>query len=312
MSCLHIRRLSVFFPTQTGVVTAVDGISFDHIGGETLALMGETGCGKSVIANAIMRLLPGNAVVEGEIQFKGTDLLKADEEHLNAIRGRDIAIVFQNPSLALNPIHTIGSQIAEPLLVHTEMGKKQALPVAQRLLDQLGFDKLERSMGAYPFQFSGGMNQRAIIAASMVLSPSILIADEPTKGLDYALRDDVMQELSDIKTQNSSSLLLITHDFDLSRRVADRTAIMYAGEILEIAPTTSFFHEPLHPYSRALLRSLPENGFQPIPGPPVAMTDQPPGCKFHPRCPEQQARCSERKPPSITLDNREIRCFLYA
>ncbi len=301
----------MFFSTETGIVTAVDNVSFDHIGGETLALMGETGCGKSVIANAIMRLLPGNAVVEGEILFKETDLLKADEDRLNAIRGKDIAIVFQNPSLALNPIHKIGEQIAEPLLVHTGMHKKQALAVAQGLLDQLGFDKLERNMAAYPFQFSGGMNQRAIIAASMVLSPSILIADEPTKGLDYTLRDDVMQELFTIKTQNSSSLLLITHDFDLSRRVADRTAIMYGGEILETAPTTSFFHEPLHPYSQALLQSLPENGFHPIPGPPVAMTDQPAGCKFHPRCPNKQARCSEEKPPSIMLDNREIQCFLY-
>jgi peptide/nickel transport system ATP-binding protein len=312
MSCLHIRKLSVFFSTESGIVTAVDSVSFDHIGGETLAVMGETGCGKSVIANAILRLLPGNAVVEGEILFKGTDLLTAEENFLNSIRGNDIAVVFQNPSLALNPIHTIGSQIAEPLLIHTEMGKKQAFPVVRSLLDRLGFEKLERSMKAYPFQFSGGMNQRAIIAASMVLSPSILIADEPTKGLDYALRDDVMQELSDIKTKNSSSLLLITHDFDLSRRIADRTAIMYAGEIVEIAPTTLFFRDPLHPYSQALLRSLPENGFHPIPGPPVAMTDQPTGCKFHPRCPKKQARCSEQKPPSITPDTREIRCFLYA
>ena len=229
MSCLHVKELSVLFPSESGTVTAVDKVTFDHIGGETLALMGETGCGKSVIANSIMGLLPAYAETGGEINFMGADLLKADGPLLDSLRGEHISIIFQNPSLSLNPIQKIGRQITEPLLVHRKMKKKQALHRARKLLTRLGFADVENNMNSYPFQFSGGMNQRVLIAASMVLSPKILIADEPTKGLDRPLRAEVMRELLEIKEQNNSSLLLITHDFDLARNVADRVAIMYGG-----------------------------------------------------------------------------------
>ena len=312
MSCLHLRNLSVRFATDGAPVTAVDDVSLDHLGGETLALMGETGCGKSVIAHAVMRLLPANASVGGSIEFEGLDLLSADERTLNGIRGRKLAIVFQNPSLALNPIRTVGAQIAEPLLLHGALEKKAALPLVQRLLSQLGFTKEERNLDAYPFQFSGGMNQRVLIAASMVLNPTLIIADEPTKGLDYELRGEVMRELSEIQHMHSTSLLIITHDFHLSKMMADRLAIMYAGEIVELAPRAEFFREALHPYSRALLGSLPENGFRPIPGRPIAMSDHPAGCKFHPRCRERLPRCAEVRPPRIELEDREVRCHLFA
>ena len=311
MSCLHIKNLSVQFKTARTTVFAVDRVSLDHTGGETLALMGETGCGKSVIANSIVRLLPENTSIQGEIFFKGRDLLKASEGELNQIRGQEIAIVLQNPGLALNPIKKLGKQIAEPLVIHKKMPWKQAVLQAEQMMNQLRFTGLKEKIKAYPFQFSGGMNQRVIIASSMVLDPRVIIADEPTKGLDMEARKEVMRELADIKKRKGSSLLLITHDFDLSREIADRIAIMYAGEIVEIAQNKEYFKEPLHPYARALMQSLPENGFKPIPGPPVAMTDPPRGCKFHPRCPFRMKRCSSERPPEISTNGRKVRCFLY-
>jgi len=312
MSCLHIKNLSVQFKTGRDTVFAVDRVSLDHTGGETLALMGETGCGKSVIANSIVRLLPENTSIKGEIFFKGRDLLKASERELNQIRGQEIAIVLQNPGLALNPIKKLGKQIAEPLVIHKKMPWKQAVSQAEQMMNQLRFTGLKEKIKAYPFQFSGGMNQRVIIASSMVLDPRVIIADEPTKGLDMEARKEVMRELADIKKRKGSSLLLITHDFDLSREIADRIAIMYAGEIMEIAQNKKYFKEPLHPYARALMQSLPENGFKPIPGPPVAMTDPPRGCKFHPRCPFRIKKCAGERPPEITINGRQVRCFLYA
>lgn len=312
MSCLHVRNLSVYFPTESGTVTAVDDVSFDHIGGETLTLMGETGCGKSVIANSIMRLLPDNAEIKGQIIFKEMDLLRADEKTLNGIRGQDISMVFQNPGLALNPIHSVGKQIEEPLLVHRKVKKKEAQNHVKDVLRVLGFKDIDLRVRSYPFQFSGGMNQRVVIAASMVLSPRVLITDEPTKGLDETLRTEIMTELMTIKKRNQSSLLLITHDFDLAKEVSDRVAIMYAGEIIESSPVHNFFNGPLHPYSKALLMSLPENGFQPIPGPSVDMTARPLGCRFHPRCSAKERRCEEERPPSYAVNGREVRCFLYS
>jgi len=312
MSCLHIRDLSVRFPTAEGFVAAVNNVSFDHIGGETLALIGETGCGKSVIASAIMGLLPMNARISGEILFGGRNLLEADRELLDEIRGRDIAAVFQNPSLALNPIQRIGKQIAEPLIVHSGMPKKEALFAVRKVLLKLGFSDINEHLRAYPFQFSGGMNQRVLIAAAMVMNPKVLIADEPTKGLDMELRDEVMKEILFIKQQNHSSLFLITHDFEMARMTADRIAVMYAGEIVEIARSGDFFQHPLHPYAQALEKSLPSNGFQPIPGNPPSGTEPPPGCKFHPRCPYAEEQCRRENPPILEYNSRKVKCFLYA
>jgi peptide/nickel transport system ATP-binding protein len=286
-------------------------VSFDHVGGETLALMGETGCGKSVVAHSIMGLLPPYAETAGEIMFMGHELLRAEESLLDTLRGEHISIILQNPSSSLNPIQKIGRQITEPLVVHRGTDKEAARSKARELLTRFGFTDVENHMRAYPFQFSGGMNQRALIAASMVLSPKVLIADEPTKGLDRPLQAEVMRELLNVKNTEGSSLLLITHDFDLSRNVADRIAIMYAGRILEIASTKDFFEKQLHPYSRALIMCLPENGFNPVPGEAVDMTDPPKGCGFHPRCPEKLDICSAEVPPMVQVNGREVRCYLH-
>lgn len=311
MSCLHIKNLKVTFQTALGRVCAVDNVSLDHLDKETLALVGETGCGKSVIANSILRLLPGNADIEGQIFFRGEDLLKMSEKELSLIRGKEIGIVFQNPAMALNPVHSIGRQISEPFVVHGILKKKRSLSRAVSLLKRMRFEEAEENCKKFPFQFSGGMNQRVLIAISVALNPKVLIADEPTKALDMGLKEHVVEELEIIKQMNSSTLLLITHDLNLARKISDRIAIMYAGEIIEISPIEDFFSRQMHPYSQALLKSLPEQGFNPIPGSLPSMINPPPGCKFHPRCPLVREQCKSMKPPFITLEGRGVKCLLY-
>jgi peptide/nickel transport system ATP-binding protein len=293
------------------MVRAIDGISLDHLDGETLALVGETGSGKSVIVHSILKLLPDNALVEGEIFFKDQDLLKMSEKALSRIRGREIGVVFQNPSLALNQVYSIGRQIAEPLVIHKQMKRKASLSQAKNLLTRMRFKEAEKICTMFPFQLSGGMSQRVLIAASMIMNPKILIADEPTKGLDYRLQESVVEELNLVKEMQSSSLLLITHDLKLARKISDRIAIMYAGEIIEIAPTADFFNNPFHPYSQALMKSLPDHGFHPIPGASPSAIDPPGGCKFHPRCPLKQEICTSNKPGIVTQGGREVRCIQY-
>jgi peptide/nickel transport system ATP-binding protein len=318
---LQIDGLSVSFETTVGRVKAAEDVCFELQAGETLALVGETGCGKSVVASAIMQLLPNNAAVQGRALFAGKDLLALGEREMARIRGSEIAIVFQNPSLALNPIMRVGEQIAEPLQVHKGISRSRSLQMAEDMLRCLGLAKRETAR-MYPFQFSGGMNQRVMIATSMILSPRIIIADEPSKGLDGMLAGEVMAEMTRIKDQMGASLLLITHDLLLARDVSDRTAVMYCGEIVEIGKSREIFSKPLHPYTIALLGCLPERGFQSIPGSSPSMIEPPIGCKFHTRCPHMQEKC-RRKPKMIKVEGRgevsgtnegtgrEVRCWLY-
>jgi peptide/nickel transport system ATP-binding protein len=242
----------------------------------------------------------------------GRDLLQCTEKELGTIRGKEIGIVFQNPALALNPVHPIGRQVAEPLLIHERMGSREAAARARDSLKRLGLQDVEELTRKYPFQLSGGMNQRVVIAASMILSPKIIIADEPTKGLDAKNRQSVVEELTLIKEQSNSSILLITHDFRLAGRVADRVAMMYGGIIVELSPAETFFRDPLHPYSRALMKSLPEQGFHPIPGAPPKMTAPPSGCRFHPRCSERRESCKNEVPTDVRRGDRTVKCVLYA
>jgi peptide/nickel transport system ATP-binding protein len=318
---LQIEGLSVSFETPLGRVKAAQDVCFDLREGETLALVGETGCGKSVVASAIMKLLPHNASVQGRAVFAGRDLLALGEKEMARIRGSEIAIVFQNPSLALNPIMRVGEQIAEMLQVHKGISRTRSLQMAEDMLSRLGLVKKETAR-MYPFQFSGGMNQRVMIATSMILSPRIIIADEPSKGLDGVLAGEVMVEMARIKDQVGASLLLITHDLLLARDISDRMAVMYCGEIVEIGKSLEVFSEPLHPYTTALLSCLPEKGFQPIPGSSPSMIEPPAGCKFHPRCPQKQDKCM-RRPEMVQGESsgefsganestgRGVRCWLY-
>ena len=318
---LQIEDLSVSFDTAAGQVKAAENVSFVLHSGETLALVGETGCGKSVVASSIMQLLPCNAHTQGRAVYAGRELLSLDEREMSRIRGSEIAIVFQNPSLALNPIIRVGGQVAEMLRVRKGAAAGQAMQKARDMLSGLGLQG-EEKMRMYPFQFSGGMNQRVMIAASMILTPRMLIADEPSKGLDGALAGEVMAEMARIKNQSGASLLLITHDLNLAREISDRMAVMYCGEIVEMGKCEEIFNKPLHPYTAALLGCLPERGFQPIPGSSPSMINPPSGCKFLPRCPKGFERCI-KKPGMAVVDGmsaafssiesigREVRCWLY-
>ncbi|WP_321428856.1 ABC transporter ATP-binding protein [uncultured Methanolobus sp.] len=308
MTLMSVDELNVVFHGED-IVKAVNNVSFSIDKGEILALVGETGCGKSVVAHAIMRLLPSEAVVKGNIAFEEHhNLLILDEGTMCSFRGNRISVIFQNPSLSLNPVQKSGIQIAEPLRIHRGIKKETALEKAASLLKKIGFSDTEEIMDLYPGQCSGGMNQRYLIAAGAITEPSLIIADEPTKGLDADLVSHVENNLLSISKQKGISMLLITHDLSVARNIADRIAVMYAGEIVEIAEVDTFFERPLHPYSRGLLQSLPENGFVPIPGDSVN-SGKIKGCYFSSRCTEKMSGCLEEHPPLYTTQNRQVRCF---
>ncbi len=294
-----------------GKVVAVDDVSLDHEMKETLALVGETGCGKSIIARSILRLLPDNAHLSGQILYRERDLLQLSERELADIRGQEIAIIFQNPTLALNPVYRIGDQIAELFKIHKKASSKESMEYALSLLGRMGFENPEHARHMYPSQFSEGMNQRVLIALAIALHPKIILADEPTKGLDARLKEDILIELREIKQEKESSLFLITHDLEAAQSVADRVALMYCGQIVETALSRDFFEEPFHPYGRALLRSLPAHGFAPIAGASPSMISPPKGCRFHPRCEERLEVCGREAPPPIDKSGRTVRCHLY-
>ena len=312
MSLLAIENLNVIFRTPIGDLQAVNGATLELEETETLALVGETGCGKSTIAHAILNLLPENALFSGNIIYKGQNLPLLTEREMSQVRGKEISLVMQNPALALNPVLSIGYQLTEPLLVHGRKKRSEALQIAKVLLEKLHFKGPSNAIRAYPFEMSGGMKQRILIGISVILNPKIIIADEPTKGLDSRLRGMVLEELTIARGMGYSSMLFITHDLEAARDIADRIAVMYAGEILEIGSTQDFFEEPFHPYSKALLESLPERGFKPIPGFSPSVIRPTGGCKYHPRCPARKDICSEKNPDYVRTKKRVVKCVLYS
>jgi peptide/nickel transport system ATP-binding protein len=312
MTLLEIKNLKVTFDTSLGKVKAVEGVSFKLMAGETLALVGETGSGKSTIAHSIMNILPPNTSVKGQILFRNQDLFQMSEKELSQIRGKEISLIMQNPALALNPVFSIGHQMAESLVIHENLKRSKAILQAKDLLKRLHFKGPGEVVKSYPFEMSGGMKQRILIGISVILNPKVIIADEPTKGLDSRLKTMVLEELKLVKKMEHSSMLFISHDLHPAREISNRIAVLYAGEILESGSTVDFFEEPLHPYSKGLMESLPENGFKPIPGTPPSMIHPPEGCKFHPRCPYKKETCTRKKPDFVKVQGRDVKCVLYS
>jgi oligopeptide/dipeptide ABC transporter ATP-binding protein len=291
---LSVRDLSVAFPTDDGVVHAVDGVSFDLAEGETLGIVGESGSGKSVTAMAILGLLPERAQVSGEVCFRGESILGVPEKQLQKLRGTRIAIIFQDALAALNPVFTVGNQIEEAIAVHNPELKPRALHArAVELLNLVGVANPATRVQQYPHEYSGGMRQRAMIAMSIANEPDVLIADEPTTALDVTVQAQVMDVLERIQDRTSSSIILITHDLGVVAGVADRVMVMYAGREAELGTADEIFYEPSHPYTRGLLASLPRLDrradrtarLHRIVGQPPSLIFLPPGCAFHPRCP---------------------------
>ena len=307
---LDVRELRVQFPTEDGLVTAVDGVSFQLDANETLGIVGESGSGKSVTSLAILGLLPKSAKISGEILFRGTSILGLSERKLQPIRGRRIAMIFQDALAALNPVQRVGDQIAEAITVHETVGKAELRDRVVGLLDIVGIPDPSTRADQYPHEYSGGMRQRAMIAMSIANEPDVLIADEPTTALDVTIQAQVLEVLERIQDRTESSIMLITHDLGVVAGVADRVLVMYAGRPVEVAEVERTFYHPRHPYTQGLLRSLPRidarssDRLDRIIGQPPSLVAVPPGCPFHPRCPHAQVPgpCNEERPMLRVID----------
>ncbi len=304
MSLLQVRDLKTYFYTDDGVVRAVDGISYDLTEGETLGLVGESGCGKSVSALSILRLIPypPGKIVGGEVIFDGRDLLKITDEEIRHIRGNRIAMVFQEPMTSLNPVLTIGLQIGEALELHRGLDRKAAREEVVRLLRMVGIPDAERRIDDYPHQFSGGMRQRVMIAMALSCNPKLLIADEPTTAVDVTIQAQLLEIINELTSRLGTAVILITHNLGVVARHVNRMAVMYAGRVVEIGPSREVYKEPRHPYTIGLLASVPrldqprKERLVPIEGQPPDLIHLPPGCPFVPRCKHRVERCKSERP----------------
>ncbi len=304
---MRISDLKTNFPTPDGIVRAVDTIDLSIRDTETFGLIGETGCGKTVLGLTIMRLLHPAATMEGEIIYKGKNLLEASEAEMRTIRGREIAIILQNPTTSLNPVMRVGEQIAEAIRLHQGLNKKDAAAKAVEMLDAVRIPSPSQRANEYPHEFSGGMKQRVMIAMGLACNPSFIIADEPTKGLDVTIKAQIVELMKEMTERKA--MLLITHDLSVARELCDRIALMYAGELVEYAPLKGIFESPLHPYTRGFLGSLPERGLVPIPGMSPSLIDFPDGCRFHPRCEHATEVCRREHPELVEFNaGHFVRC----
>ncbi|MCD6357700.1 MAG: ABC transporter ATP-binding protein [Thermoproteales archaeon] len=314
---MEVRGLRLYYSTRKGVVKAVDNVSFQLMEGETLAVVGESGCGKSSMAKAIIRLLPRNVhTYDGSIIFEGRDIMKLDEETFRReVRWRKISMVFQGAMNSLNPVLKVGFQVGEPLMIYDGLSKEEAIARARKMLRMVGIH--EAFADRYPFELSGGMKQRAVIAMALITNPRLVILDEPTSALDVITQANIMNMLKRVRDEYGLSYIFITHDIALSSELADKVAVMYAGQIVEVADAEIFYREPSHPYAQKLMASVPtlrtDKKLEFIPGAPPSLLEPPPGCRFHPRCPYAMDICRREEPPMIDLGGgHKVKCWLYA
>lgn len=316
---LSVRNLKTYFYTEEGVMPSVDGVDFDLAPGETLAIVGESGCGKSVTSLSIMGLVqtPPGKIVDGEILYQGQDLLKKSKKEMRAIRGDEISMIFQEPMTSLNPVFTVGRQIMESFRIHQHLDKKAAREKTIEMIRLVGIPAPEKVVDEYPHELSGGMRQRIMIAMALACSPKILIADEPTTALDVTIQAQIMHLLRRLKDETGTSIILITHDLGVVAQIAQNAMVMYAGQAVEYAPVKSIYKDPLHPYTQGLLKSIPKlnesvDSLYSIKGMVPSPKDYPKGCRFCPRCDCAKAVCQEKQPPLMEmLDGRKVRCWKY-
>ncbi len=319
-SLLEVRGLKTYFYTSQGVVKAVDGISYDVRAGETVALVGESGCGKTVSALSIMRLVAGPAgrIIDGEVSFKGQDLLKLGAEPMRRHRGKEIAMIFQEPMTSLNPVLSIGRQLTETLEIHLGMTASEARRRATELLTMVGIPDGERRLAQYPHQFSGGMRQRMMVAMALSCSPSLILADEPTTALDVTIQAQILKLMKDLTHRLGVAIVIITHNLGVVARYADRVNVMYAGKVIEQGTAREVYASPRHPYTLGLLRSVPRLDeprrakLNSIDGQPPDLTQLPPGCAFTPRCVYKIDRCDREVPPlrSVGTPGHSSACWV--
>ena len=305
-----VRNLSVKFKTHTGIVSAVNNLSFNFSKNAVTGIIGETGCGKSVMAQAILRLLPSNAEITGRVNWGEQNILELDRKELSELRTKGVALIPQNPAAALNPVMRIGRQLAEALKKSKPAIKKNSLK--DEVKECFSDLHLLHESSSFPFQLSGGMKQRTLAGIALIRDPCWIIADEPTKGLDSELRKTVAELLAGITAEAEAGLAVITHDLKFAEYLCDYIIVMYAGRIIESGPVKKVFTDPMHPYTKGLLWARPECGFKTMTGASPPMSDLPSGCPFHPRCPDKMEKCSEFFPkPVKTGEDREIYCYLY-
>lgn len=316
---LEVKNLRTHFFTEDGVVPAVDGVDFELKPGETLGIVGESGCGKSVTSISVLGLVPNppGKIIDGEILFEGRDLVKLPESEMQKIRGNDIAMIFQEPMTSLNPVFTIGRQITEAIMLHQKVDKKGARERCIEMLKLVGIPRAEEALDEYPHQFSGGMRQRAMIAMALSCNPKLLIADEPTTALDVTIQAQIIELMRDLKEKLNTAIMLITHDLGVVAEMADHVIVMYAGRVVEEADVIDLFKDPKHPYTVGLMKSKPTlegnaRRLDVIPGAVPNPLSMPPGCAFNPRCPHAMDICREKMPNLINIEgNRKVRCWLY-
>jgi len=318
---LDVQGLTTSFQTPAGVVKAVNGLSFSLRRGETLAIVGESGSGKSVTSLSIMRLLPKKigSISRGSVRLRGKDLVELSDREMRNVRGNDIGMIFQEPMTSLNPVHTIGTQIAEVVIEHDKVGKKAAHKRAIEMLELVGIPEPARRADQYPHQMSGGMRQRAMIAMALACEPSVLIADEPTTALDVTIQAQILDLMRNLQAKMGMAIVFITHDLGVVAEMADRVVVMYAGQVVETGTVQEIFTKPLMPYTSGLMQSIPRMGesevkvkLQTIPGYVPLLTKLPGGCRFRTRCAFAQDRCAEAEPPLEVLDNgRSVRCVRW-
>lgn len=316
---LEVKNLRTHFFTEDGVVPAVDGVDFELKPGETLGIVGESGCGKSVTSISVLGLVPNppGKIIDGEILFEGRDLVKLPESEMQKIRGNDIAMIFQEPMTSLNPVFTIGRQITEAIMLHQKVDKKGARERCIEMLKLVGIPRAEEALDEYPHQFSGGMRQRAMIAMALSCNPKLLIADEPTTALDVTIQAQIIELMRDLKEKLNTAIMLITHDLGVVAEMADHVIVMYAGRVVEEADVIDLFKDPKHPYTVGLMKSKPTlegnaRRLDVIPGAVPNPLSMPPGCAFNPRCPHAMDICREKMPNLINLEgDRKVRCWLY-
>jgi oligopeptide/dipeptide ABC transporter ATP-binding protein len=321
---LQVEELKTYFFTFEGVAKAVDDISFHLDKGETLGLVGESGCGKSVIAQSIMRLIPEppGKIVHGKILFDGIDLVKLAMEKIRGIRGKRISMIFQEPMTSLNPVYTIGNQISEMFMLHEKLSRRKSWEKSIEMLRKVQIPAPEKRVYEYPHQLSGGMRQRAMIAMALSCNPEILIADEPTTALDVTIQAQIIELMVRLKEDFNAAIMLITHDLGVIAEIAQYVVVMYAGKVVEEGQTETIFEDPKHPYTRGLLKSIPKLGersrhgrqrLQEISGIVPSLYELPAGCSFYPRCPESMAMCQGSVPDLVDLGNaHRVRCWLYS
>lgn len=319
MSLLEVKHLKTYFDTDRGTVKAVDDVSFHIDPGETLGIVGESGCGKSVTSLSIIQLVakPVGRIAGGQVILNGKDLLKFSEKEMRSIRGNDISMIFQEPMTSLNPVFTIGDQIMEPLMLHQDLNKYEAKEKAVEMLKVVGIPNPHRRVDEFPHQLSGGQRQRAMIAMALACNPSLLIADEPTTALDVTVQAQILDLMNKLKREFNSAIMLITHDLGVIAETAQRVVVMYAGKVVEEADVLPLFKEPRHPYTKGLLRSIPtlateKDRLDVIEGVVPNPLEFPEGCRFHNRCPNCFDKCRKTEPPVYLLKgNRKVRCWLF-